>query len=202
MIPRILLITLGVDDLARSLAFYRDGLGLPTKGIVGTEFEHGAVAFFDLQPGLQLAIWPRADLAHDAHLEPGPRSATELSLGHNVGSPAEVHAVMEQARLAGSRIVTFVKSPLTPARETDLASRDGQGRWSPPRTLIRSGTLAPCRRSIPGSGRAEAGRVKVRRSQQRCRGAAAAMRACRRPCPGCSARSRSASRTRWNAFSP
>lgn len=105
MIPRISLITLGVDDLARSLAFYRDGLGLPTKGIVGTEFEHGAVAFFDLQPGLQLAIWPRADLAHDAHLEPGPRSATELSLGHNVGSPAEVDAVMEQARLAGARIV-------------------------------------------------------------------------------------------------
>ena len=48
MQPRITLITLGVDDLERAVAFYRDGLGLKTDGIVGTEFEHGAVAFFDL----------------------------------------------------------------------------------------------------------------------------------------------------------
>jgi uncharacterized protein len=105
MKPRVTLITLGVDDLERSLAFYRDGLGLPTKGIVGTEFEHGAVAFFDLQPGLQLAIWPRADLAHDTGLPQGPSSPTELSLGHNVSSSAEVDAVMEQAKRAGARIV-------------------------------------------------------------------------------------------------
>jgi catechol 2,3-dioxygenase-like lactoylglutathione lyase family enzyme len=105
MKPRITLITLGVDDLERSLAFYRDGLGFPSKGIVGTEFEHGAVAFFDLQPGLQLAIWPRVDLAHDAGLARSPRSATELSLGHNVTSPAEVDAVMEQAARAGAHIV-------------------------------------------------------------------------------------------------
>jgi uncharacterized protein len=105
MKARITLITLGVDDLARSLAFYRDGLGLPTKGIVGTEFEHGAVAFFDLQPGLQLAIWPRADLAHDAGLPPSQPSATELSLGHNVNTQEEVDAVMEQASRAGARIV-------------------------------------------------------------------------------------------------
>jgi uncharacterized protein len=105
MEPRITLITLGVDDLERSLAFYRDGLGLPTKGIVGTEFEHGAVAFFDLQPGIQLALWPRVDLAHDAGVTRGPRSATELSLGHNVKSPAEVDAVMEQATRAGAHIV-------------------------------------------------------------------------------------------------
>jgi uncharacterized protein len=103
--PRITLITLGVDDLERSLVFYRDGLGFPTKGIVGTEFEHGAVAFFDLQPGLQLAIWPRVDLAHDAGLARSPRSATELSLGHIVKSPPEVDAVMDQARLAGAHIV-------------------------------------------------------------------------------------------------
>lgn len=41
MQPRITLITLGADDLERSVAFYRDGLGLPAAGIVGTEFEHG-----------------------------------------------------------------------------------------------------------------------------------------------------------------
>jgi catechol 2,3-dioxygenase-like lactoylglutathione lyase family enzyme len=105
MKARITLITLGVDDLSRSLAFYRDGLGFPTKGIVGTEFEHGAVAFFDLQPGLQLAIWPRADLAHDAGLPRGEPSATELSLGHNVNSQEDVDAVMERASRAGARIV-------------------------------------------------------------------------------------------------
>jgi len=105
MKPRITVITLGVADLAQSLAFYRDGLGLPTQGIVGTEFEHGAVAFFDLQPGLKLAIWPRADLAHDAHVPSGQRSATELSLGHNVNSQEDVDAVMEHARRAGARIV-------------------------------------------------------------------------------------------------
>jgi hypothetical protein len=58
--PRISLITLGVDDLQRPVRFYRDGLGLQTEGIVGQVFEYGAVAFFELQPGLKLALWPRA----------------------------------------------------------------------------------------------------------------------------------------------
>jgi uncharacterized protein len=105
MKPRITLLTLGVDDLDRSLEFYRDGLGLPSRGIVGTEFEHGAVAFFELQPGLQLAIWPRADIAHDATIPRTDHSPTEFTIGHNVGSSEEVDAVMEQARLAGARIV-------------------------------------------------------------------------------------------------
>jgi uncharacterized protein len=105
MKPRITLLTLGVDDLDRSLEFYRDGLGLSTRGIVGTEFEHGAVAFFELQPGLQLAIWPRADIAHDAGITRTDRSPTEFTIGHNVASKEEVDAVMEQARLAGARIV-------------------------------------------------------------------------------------------------
>ncbi len=105
MKPRITLITLGVDDLEKAVAFYRDGLGFPTKGIVGREFEHGAVAFFDLQSGLKLALWSRDDLAHDTRLTKTPPSATDLSIGHNVGSKAEVDAVMEQARRAGARIV-------------------------------------------------------------------------------------------------
>ena len=105
MKPRITLITLGVDDLERAVAFYRDGLGLPTQGIVGREFEHGAVAFFDLQSGLKLAVWSRDDLAHDTGLTKTPRSATEVSLGHNVGSQADVDAVMAQAKRAGARIV-------------------------------------------------------------------------------------------------
>src|SRR4029079_4079709 len=95
-------------DLEKALAFYRDGLGLPTKGIVGREFEHGAVAFFDLQPGFKLALWPRADLAHDAGIAKTGRSPTELSIGHNVRSRQEADAVMEDAKKAGA---TIVKSP-------------------------------------------------------------------------------------------
>jgi catechol 2,3-dioxygenase-like lactoylglutathione lyase family enzyme len=105
MKSRITVLTIGVDDLDRSLAFYRDGLGLPTRGIVGKEFEHGAVAFFDLQAGLRLAIWPRDNLAHDAGIPKTPRSATEFSIGHNVSSRKEVDAVMEQAAHAGAQII-------------------------------------------------------------------------------------------------
>lgn len=68
MKPRITLVTLGVDDLERAVAFYRDDLGFDTKGILGTEFENGAVAFFNLQPGLTLALWPRTSLAADSGL--------------------------------------------------------------------------------------------------------------------------------------
>lgn len=105
MKPRITVITLGVDNLEKSLAFYRDGLGLPTQGIIGQEFEHGAVAFFDLHSGLKLALWARDDLAHDTGLVKTPPSPTEFSLGHNVVSKAEVDAVMAQAERAGATIV-------------------------------------------------------------------------------------------------
>lgn len=105
MKPRITVITLGVDDLERSLRFYRDGLGLKTEGIIGTEFEYGAVAFFDLEGGLMLALYPRKSLALDSTLPLGQTSATELSIGHNVSSKAEVDAVMEEARKAGAVIV-------------------------------------------------------------------------------------------------
>jgi hypothetical protein len=103
--PRITLITLGVDDLERAVRFYRDGLGWPTDGIVGTEFEHGAVAFFDLDGALKMALWPRASLAHDVGLAVGPTSAIELSLGHNVRSKDEVDSAMDRARQAGATIV-------------------------------------------------------------------------------------------------
>ena len=106
MTPAITVITLGVDDLERAVAFYRDGLGFPTRGIVGAEFQNGAVAFFNLPSGLKLALWPRRSLAADAGLgTAGPRDPVGLSLGHNVASPAEVDAVMAQAGRAGATIV-------------------------------------------------------------------------------------------------
>jgi catechol 2,3-dioxygenase-like lactoylglutathione lyase family enzyme len=105
MKPRITVITIGVDDLERSLRFYRDGLGLKTEGIFGKDFEYGAVAFFDLQSGLKLAIWPRESIAHDTGLAQGSPNPIEFTLGHNVSSKAEVDAVMEQAKSAGAVIV-------------------------------------------------------------------------------------------------
>ena len=105
MKPRISVVTLGVADLERSLAFYRDGLGLPTKGIMGREFEHGAVAFFDLSGGLKLAIWAQDDIAHDAGLAKTPISPTAMTIGHNVSRREEVDDVMRQARDAGAAIV-------------------------------------------------------------------------------------------------
>src|SRR5690349_16851856 len=100
MKARITVITLGVDDLERSVRFYRDGLGLRTEGIVGTEFEHGAVAFFELEGGLRLACWPRRSIAHDSGVPVGSRNPTECTLGHNVRSMAEVDEVMAQATTA------------------------------------------------------------------------------------------------------
>jgi uncharacterized protein len=111
MKPRITVITIGVDDLERSLCFYRDGLGLPTDGIIGKEFEHGAVVFIDLRAGLRLALWPRRSIAHDAGLLPSQPSPTEFTLGHNVSSKEEVDAVLQDAEDAGAVIVK-------PAQET------------------------------------------------------------------------------------
>lgn len=105
MKPRITLITLCVDDLERAVRFYADGLGFRTEGIVGSEFEFGAVAFFELQAGLKLALWPRKSLARDAGLPVGTPSATEFSLGHNVASREEVDDVMAQAAAAGATVV-------------------------------------------------------------------------------------------------
>jgi catechol 2,3-dioxygenase-like lactoylglutathione lyase family enzyme len=105
MKPRITLVTLGVADLERAVAFYRDGLGLATQGIVGTEFENGAVAFFNLENGLKLALWPRKSIAADTGLPQDGPAPTGFTLAHNVESREEVDAVMAQARQAGAALV-------------------------------------------------------------------------------------------------
>lgn len=104
MKPRLKVITLGVGDLEAALAFYRDGMGLPTEGIIGTEFEDGAVVFIQLDGGLILALYPRASLARSAGVAAGRPSPGEFTLGHNVASREQVDAVMAQAERAGARI--------------------------------------------------------------------------------------------------
>ena len=104
MRPRIKVVTLGVGDLEKSLAFYRDGLGLPTQGIIGTEFEEGAVVFFDMNDDLILALYPKSALAKDARVSAGPPNPAEFSIGHILRSKREVDALMEEAERAGAKI--------------------------------------------------------------------------------------------------
>jgi catechol 2,3-dioxygenase-like lactoylglutathione lyase family enzyme len=111
MKPRISYVTLGVEDLERAVRFYRDGLGLPTKGILGADDPERGVAFFELSGGVVLALWPRTSLAKDTGLPPGPANPGGFTLAHNVASTVEVDAVMKEAERAGARI-------LKPAHDT------------------------------------------------------------------------------------
>lgn len=109
MHPRLNVVTLAVRDLDVSLAFYRDGLGLPGK-IIGTEYTDpvsgasGAVAFFELQGGLILALYPRSDFTKDAGLPDVGPSQVEFSLGYLAGSRTEVGDLIRQATAAGARV--------------------------------------------------------------------------------------------------
>jgi uncharacterized protein len=106
--PRIHVITLAVRDLGAALTFYRDGLGLESPGVIGTEFDGddtqpaGAVAMFQLDAGIILALYPRTELAKDAHIPLGPPSSGEFSIGHAVPSNADVDALLAQAERAGA----------------------------------------------------------------------------------------------------
>jgi len=102
MRPRIKVLTLGVSDLERSLAFYRDGLGLPTEGIIGQQFEDGAVVFFHLNDDLILALYPSASLSKDAGIAATKARLGAVSIGHIVKSKGEVDALMQQAAAAGA----------------------------------------------------------------------------------------------------
>ena len=110
MEPHIDVITLAVGDLERSLEFYRDGLGLESAGIVGTEYPGddvtpaGAAAMFKLQGGLLLLLYPRTELAKDANIPLGPAQSGEFSIGHAVASRAEVDAVLARAETAGATL--------------------------------------------------------------------------------------------------
>lgn len=79
MQAHISVITLAVEDLQRALDFYRDGLGLATEGIIGQEFEQGAVVFFELQAGLKLALWSKQSLQQDTGLTGTASNAAQIT---------------------------------------------------------------------------------------------------------------------------
>jgi catechol 2,3-dioxygenase-like lactoylglutathione lyase family enzyme len=109
MKAKLKVLTLAVDDLDRSLRFYRDGLGLPTQGVIGQEFEHGSVAFFELDHGLILAVWPSTSLEKDVGIKVTRERKGAVSIGHVVRSKAEVDEVMSQAAKAGAVIVATAR---------------------------------------------------------------------------------------------
>jgi uncharacterized protein len=110
MEPRLDVITLAVDDLQRSLVFYRDGLGLQTNGVVATDvFDEktgaaGAIVIFKLENGLTLTLYPRSELAKDASVPAGEPQSGQFSLGQLVASRADVDRVLERAAAAGASV--------------------------------------------------------------------------------------------------
>jgi catechol 2,3-dioxygenase-like lactoylglutathione lyase family enzyme len=110
MEARIDIITLAVADLERALEFYRDGLGLESRGIIGTEWTGdddepaGAIALFELPGGLMLSLYPRTELAKDAKVPLGEPKTGEFSIGHAVTSKAEVDALLSKAESAGATL--------------------------------------------------------------------------------------------------
>ena len=111
------MITLAVDDLERALAFYRDGLGLESDGVIGTEWTdgrtgaNGAVALFELEGGLILSLYPRGDLAKDAEFDAGTSQSTEFSLGQLVRTREEVDELLCKAEAAGAAITAAHDRP-------------------------------------------------------------------------------------------
>jgi catechol 2,3-dioxygenase-like lactoylglutathione lyase family enzyme len=107
MQSRIHVVTLAVDDLDRALAFYR-GLGLSSPGMIGTEFvgddenAGGAAAMFELEGGLILSLYGRADLAKDAGIPVAAPTSGQFSLGHLVANRDDVDVILEQAVAAGA----------------------------------------------------------------------------------------------------
>jgi len=110
MQAKIFFITLAVDDINRSVAFYRDGLGWPSESIVGQEFHDevtgadGTIAIFTLEDGLLLTLYERTNLAKDASLPAGPPSSTEFSIGIPATSRAQVDRLLAQAQGAGGTL--------------------------------------------------------------------------------------------------
>jgi hypothetical protein len=97
MDARITLISLGVEDLDRSIEFYRDGLGLPLRA------GPSGIAFFTTS-GTWLTLYPRDQLAEDAQVEAAGSGFRGFTLSHNVRTREAVDEVMREAVAAGAQI--------------------------------------------------------------------------------------------------
>jgi catechol 2,3-dioxygenase-like lactoylglutathione lyase family enzyme len=140
MEPRVSLLTLGVSDLQRAVAFYRDGLGWTKSEVGGDE-----VAFFKVGK-VVIALFPRPSFAADAdidvdHVESGgfPR----ISLAHNVAEEEQVDSVLAEAAEAGATIVKEAQEIFF-GRHGFFADPDGflwEVAWNPSFPMAEDGSI-------------------------------------------------------------
>lgn len=138
MDPRITLITLGVRDLPRAVAFYRDALGLPSSSASN---EH--VAFFRLK-GTMLGLYPWDMLAEDAGVASAGEGFRGVALAHNVATRDAVDALLAQAQQAGGQLVKAAADAFWGGYSGYFADPDGhlwEVAWNPVLPLAPDGTM-------------------------------------------------------------
>lgn len=130
MEARLSFVTLGVADLARATAFYRDVLRLPQIAMP----DGAGVAFFELGH-TWLSLYPRAALAADAGVADSPPAAFPgFALAHNVRSAAGVDALLAEVAARGGRIVKPPQDAFWGGRSGYFADADGflwEVAWNP-----------------------------------------------------------------------
>ena len=140
MEPRVSLVTLGVSDLERSVAFYRDGLGWPKSGMGGDE-----VAFFKTG-GVVIALFPRASFAVDAGVDIDDVESggfSRFALAHNVAEEEGVDSVLAEAVEAGATILKEAQEIFF-GRHGFFADPDGfvwEVAWNPSFPMTADGSI-------------------------------------------------------------
>lgn len=145
---RLSLITLGVEDLARSTRFYREVLGWMPADLGG-----GEVSFFQLN-GIVLGLYPRAALAADAGVDPGAPALesgglSRVSLAYNVRERDDVDRVLSAVEAAGARLVKPAEDAFWGGRSGYFADPDGflwEVAWNPGFPIGPDGSI-----QIPGA---------------------------------------------------
>jgi uncharacterized protein len=138
--PRVSLITLGVSDLERAVAFYRDGLGWPKSEVGGDE-----VGFFKAG-GVVIALFPRPSFAADANIDVDNVESggfPRFSLAHNVAEEGQVDAVLADAAEAGATIVKEAEEIFF-GRHGFFADPDGflwEVAWNPSFPMAADGSI-------------------------------------------------------------
>lgn len=105
MKPQVAVITLGVENLQRSLTFYRDGMGLLSKGIKREGYQQREVVMLDMQSGLKLALLHRDTLSLQTGILRTSPNSSAFSLSHIVSSKMAVYILMDHVERAGATIV-------------------------------------------------------------------------------------------------
>ena len=122
MEPRIIIITLGVSDLAASTAFYREGLKLPYM----PEKSSKDISFFEVNRGsMWLALYPAHLLAEDATVSPASQGFKGFTIAHNLRSPEEVDSQFREAVAAGAKAVKQPQKVFWGGYSGYFADRDG-----------------------------------------------------------------------------